>query len=104
MQIGMHNTGFMLCIFEVQLSMICHKAFQMCRAYNKLTSSALKWQNEAPSSEAISLKQVIANKALKGLGSLHQKVTNPSKRKISEHAASSVPPPVAPLPWQSKNL
>ena len=73
-----------------------------CRAYNKLTSSALKWQTETPS-ETVSLKQAIANKALKGLGALHQKVTA-NTTATGGHASSPavIPPPVAPLPWTSQ--
>ena len=80
-----------------------HACSLPCRAYNKLTSSALKWQTEAPS-ETVSLKQAIANKALKGLGTLHQRVTSADKTAAGGNADSPIviPPPVAPLPWTSQ--
>lgn len=76
------------------------------RAYNKLTSSALTWQTEAPAAdEAVSLKQTITNKALKGLGKLHKKVTGSSAQNghASDATPAAIPSPVAPLPWQTKN-
>lgn len=76
-----------------------------CRAYNKLTSSALTWQTEAPAADgALSLKQTIANKALKGLGTLHKKVTGSSSQvgQAGDAISAKVPQPVAPLPWQTK--
>ncbi|DBB18517.1 TPA: hypothetical protein ACH3X3_000157 [Trebouxia sp. C0006] len=74
-------------------------------AYNTLTSSALTWQTEAPTADgALSLKQTIANKALKGLGTLHKKVTGSSSQvgQAGDATSAKVPQPVAPLPWQTK--
>lgn len=73
-------------------------------AYNKLTSSALKWQTEAPAADgSLSLEQTIANKALKGLGTLHKKVTGSSSQveQPGDATNAKVPQPVAPLPWQT---
>lgn len=89
------------CIGEIPLhaSML---VLLLCRAYHKLTSSALKWQTQAPTaSETVSLKQAIANQALKGLGTLHHKVTSGSQAATSGHSSGPavIPSPVAPVPW-----
>ncbi|KAL0043492.1 hypothetical protein WJX79_006229 [Trebouxia sp. C0005] len=74
-------------------------------AYNKLTSSALTWQTEAPAADgSVSFKQTIANKALKGLGTLHRRVIGSSSQvgQPGDATSAKVPQPVAPLPWQTK--
>ena len=75
-----------------------------CRAYNKLTSSALSWQSQAPEAdEPLSVKQALVNKGLQGLNKLHRKVTAPKKDLDKGKLANpvAIPPPVAPLPWES---
>ena len=74
-----------------------------CRAYNKLTSSALAWQSQAPySDEPVYVKQALVNKGLQGLNKLHHKVTAPKKHVGEGENANpvTIPSPVATLPWE----
>ena len=79
------------------------------RAYNKLTSAALTWQTQEPSSDAhVTLKQAAANKALQGLQKLHTRVTGSTAHKQQGHGAvlphAAVQQPVAPLPWLVEDI
>ena len=75
----------------------------MCRAYNKLTSAALTWQTQEPTADhAVSFKEAATNRALKGLKTLHTRVTGSGAHNSGTDAVAhvSIPQPVAPLPWE----
>ena len=96
--VGQSCMSFIRWIFWRHITAAIHAC---CRAYNKVTSAALTWQTQAPASDhAVSLKEAATNRALKGLKTLHTRVTGSGGHK-ADVANSIIPQPVAPLPWEN---